>query len=157
MSKHAPVLLKLALCPPAITLHLVGRVESIAPDQTGGKAKRHRRIIGPLSGLKPERATAHHVSERFERAPRPQFSCRANRVANRKPQEATMKTRARFALSHEGNYRTSIVFPVSGIMPLSNLLCQLHRTPNARVLIKELFAIIAAGVALLQITRMRHI
>jgi hypothetical protein len=75
--------------PPAdVPAHLVGRIESAALDKAVGEAERHRRVVGPLPRLEPERTAPHHVVDRLELTRPRELERRAQRVADRKSSEA---------------------------------------------------------------------
>jgi len=62
-------------------------VEATALDQTLGETQRHRRVVGPLAGLKMERSAAGHVVHRGEVPARHELYRRADSVASRKAEE----------------------------------------------------------------------
>src|ERR1017187_9033457 len=76
------------LAPPAdIACELIHRIETTTLDQALGEAERHRRVIGPLAGLKAERPTSNDVGNRLERSRRAKLQSCAERVASGQSQQ----------------------------------------------------------------------
>jgi hypothetical protein len=68
---------------------LVKGVEPIAFNKADRQAKRHGSIIGPLSCLEMEGASADHIRQRFEAPPWAKLDGSTDSVSNRKTQKAT--------------------------------------------------------------------
>jgi hypothetical protein len=74
------------------------RIESVFLHETGGKAERHGRVVGPFSRLQTEGPTTDHVADRLERARRLELQSRADRITDRKPEQTTAKAVLQFHL-----------------------------------------------------------
>ncbi len=81
-----------AVCPSAVTMHLVVGIKTALLDQAGREAERHRSVVGPLPGQKPKRASANHVGQRLECSRRAKLQRRTDGVTDCKPKQASAKS-----------------------------------------------------------------
>ena len=77
--------------PAAVPVHLVRRVEAFLK-KARRQTERHRRVVGPLAGLKMKRTSAHHIEHRHERTARLELNRRSHRVATGQTKQSSAKT-----------------------------------------------------------------